>query len=214
MVWSHIENIVGETLPMCIKKILIGTGYDTILSLRNITLKTINHIESHVNNRNPDIVQEFDCCHEAFYKNLKPFKFLPGHCDMLLSLSNTLSNRENMCENSAETLKESGSINEALNFVQAVENNASLPVILKEMVKTALRNSRYNKHNAQYSDIIRYFATYIYIVGGKSCYEVLYNNLPLPSVSTVCKYFFLFLQCYFFKQLIINTFLSYDIFFC
>lgn len=79
-------------------------------------------------------------------------------------------------------------LNQAFNFTQAVENHPSLPVILKEMIKTALRNAEYVKNHAQYSDIIRYFATYIYIIGGRSCYEVLYENLPLPSVSTVCKY--------------------------
>lgn len=192
MVWLKIEQIVGENIPMCVKKILLCCGYDTMLSLQNITMETVNHIEKHVNKHFSNIVQEFDCCHGTFYKNQTVFEFLPGHRDMLITLSRALSKNQVEDKNEPQSNSMSNFLNQAFNscfnFTQAVENHPSLPVILKEMIKTALRNAEYDKNHAQYSDIIRYFATYIYIIGGRSCYEVLYKNLPLPSVSTVCKY--------------------------
>lgn len=184
MLWSEIENIVGETIPPCIEKILICSGYDTLLSLKHISFDTLTQIENHVNRHLPEIVQKFDCCHESFYKQQTEFKFLPGHCDLILALSRALSNYE--IQN--EPKPSNQTFNMTFNLVQAVENHPNLSVILKELIKTALRNAKYEKNNAQYNDIIRYFATHIYIIGGRSCYEVLYKNLPLPSVSTVCEY--------------------------
>lgn len=194
MFWSNIEQIIGESIPMCIKKILLCCGYDTILSLQNISLETINCIEKHVNEHLRNIVQEFNCCHETFYKEQTEFKFLPGHCDLLISLSKVLSIIDSnfkctcKCNFVTQNEPECESLNEAFDFVQAVENHPHLSVLLKDMIKTALRNAKYDKNNAQYTNNIRYFATYLYIIGGRSCYEVLYKNFPLPSVSTVCKY--------------------------
>lgn len=186
MFWSKIEQIVGESIPMCIKKILLCCGYDTMLSLENISVETVNRIEKHVNEHLRHIVQEFDCCHGTFYKEQTTFKFLPGHCDLLITLSRTLSKLDSNSKTQNELMCDP--LNQAFNFVQAIEHHPNLSIILKELIKTALRNAKYDKHNAQYTDIVRYFATYIYIIGGRSCYEVLYKNLPLPSVSTVCKY--------------------------
>ena len=68
-----------------------------------------------------------------------------------------------------------------------IEKEAGFSVILKELILTAIHNGNLSKNNAEYSDIIRYFSTYIYLIGGRSCYEVLSQNLPLPSRSTICK---------------------------
>lgn len=182
MFWAKIDGIAGEVIPMCIKKILSSCGYDTLLSLQNISLETVNRIERHINEHFIDIIQEFDCCHQEYYKEQTIFKFLPGHSDFLIALSRKLSTCEPCCEPTCESKYES------FDIIRAVEDHPSLSLILKEMIKTALRNGIDVKKHAQYADIIRYFATYIFIIGGRSCYEVLYKNLPLPSVSTVRKY--------------------------
>lgn len=182
MFWSKVEEIVGESVPMCVKQILSSCGYNNILSLQNISIETVNRIEKHVNEHSRDIAKDFDCCHKEFYKKQTVFKFLPGHFDLLIEFSRELAKHNIANESKVDRNCES------LDLIQAVENHPSLSVILKEMIKTAIRNGVYGKNNAQYTDIIRYFATYIYIIGGRSCYEVLYKNLPLPSVSTVRKY--------------------------
>lgn len=87
MIWSKIEQIVGENVPLCIKKILSTCGYDSVLSLKNFSVETVNRIEKCVNENFRHIVREFDCCHGIFYKEQTIFKFLPGHCDLLIALS-------------------------------------------------------------------------------------------------------------------------------
>lgn len=59
---------------------------------------------------------------------------------------------------------------------------------MRELIQTALQKENSGKNITRYSDIIRYFATYIFILCGRSCYEVLNKNLPLPSIPTVCMY--------------------------
>lgn len=59
--------------------------------------------------------------------------------------------------------------------------------ILNKLIKTAEFNELKDKNHATYSDEIRYFATYIFLLCGRSCYEMLRSNLPIPSVKTICK---------------------------
>lgn len=192
MFWLKVEEIIGENIPMCIKKILLSCGYDTMLSLQNISLGTVERIEKHVNEHICNIAQEFDCCHKDFYMKQTVFKFLPGHCDLLITLSRVLSNSTcNREQDPVYQLDHGRNIEpkyESLHFTNTIKNHPSLSVILKELIMTAVRNGLKGNTNSQYTDVIRYFATYIYIIGGRACYEVLYKNLPLPSVSTVCKF--------------------------
>ena len=92
MFWVKIENIIGETIPDCIKNILTKTGYDTLSSLKQIS---VEKIENHVNENWNSIIQKFDCCleccHHDYYQNQKPFRFLPGHHDLLLTLSQNIN---------------------------------------------------------------------------------------------------------------------------
>lgn len=171
MFWLKVEKIVGETIPKCVKKILVSCGYDTIISLKNISSESVIQMENHINMYARDVIQQLDCCNHDFYKNQQIFKLLPGHRDCILSLPKLMS----------QELNSDGIL------IQAVEKHTSLSVMLRELVKTGIQNGKQAKNRAQYSDIIRYFATYIFILCGRSCYEVLYENLPLPSVKTLCK---------------------------
>lgn len=177
MVFSKVEEIIGEPIPKCIKKILSLCGYDTMLYLGNISAESLSQIESNINIYHRDIMQNFECSHADLYKNQDVFHLLPGHSDLLIAISNCIKKNgfESKCHTKYELL------------IEEIKENSALSVIMKELTKTALRNENVEKHNAQYSDIMRYFATYIFLLCGRSCYEVLYKNLPLPSISTVCK---------------------------
>lgn len=62
-----------------------------------------------------------------------------------------------------------------------------LPIsfILKLMVKVAIKNhSRDQRHN-EFPVEIQHFATYIHMMSGKACYEVLCENL-LSQANTIC----------------------------
>lgn len=189
MNWLKIERILGEDIPECIKKILSCSGYDTMLSLKNINLE---RIEKHINEHCRDLIQGLDCCHHEFYQKQEVFRFLPGHGDFLSTLSNYMCNHIE-AEAASKTEVRSGRTSDNLRLAEMVKQMSGFSVILKELILTAIKNADSSKNNAEYSDIIRYFATYVYIIGGRSCYEILHQNLPLPSRSTICKTTILFI---------------------
>lgn len=57
--------------------------------------------------------------------------------------------------------------------------------IMQELLKTAAQNANVAPARYRYSEVVQWFSTYIFLVGGRSAYEFLASNLPLPSVSTV-----------------------------
>lgn len=175
MFYSRVEEIVGEQIPTCIKTILTSCGFNSLLSLRNISVESLVLIESHMNTHGQNFIQLFDCCHAEIYKTQREFKLIPGHRNVILSIS----------EHVALYLKNRTSETQCESLLQALSD---MSLILKELVRTAVQNQNQPKNKAQYSDCIRYFATYVFTLCGRSCYEVLYRNLPLPSISTVCKY--------------------------
>lgn len=179
MFWNKIEKNVGENLPKCVKKILESCGYSTIISLKNISSNSIIQIENHINTFGDEVIQQLDCCNHEFYRNQhrtqQVFKLLPGHRECILSLPNLFS----------QTSRTDITTDDSL--LREIRRRAGISKLLFELVKTAIQNEKYAKNSAQYSDIVRYFASFIYIMCGRSCYDVLYQNLPRPSISTICK---------------------------
>lgn len=102
MVSSEVEDIIGECIPICIKNILLSCGYDTVLSLENISIVNLKEIESHMNTHCRDVIQKFDCCHGEFYKAQTNFKLLPGHRSLILAVSKHIQkhfNEKNIAAN-------------------------------------------------------------------------------------------------------------------
>lgn len=118
---------------------------------------SIANIEKTINDQFASTVQTFDCCYSDYYKSQQQFKFLPGHADLLRGISK-------------------------VNFTA---QNSDFSPTLQSTVNDFHREK--GNHRAKYSDFNRYFATYIFLKAGRSCYEFLCNNLPLPSVKTVCE---------------------------
>lgn len=106
------------------------------------------------------------------YKEEERFEFLPGHQSTLLSLRNKIE------------CMQSQSVDQALNFVTDVDNDhveefiekSKYTIILREFMKTADKN--WNKPNTaqRYDDIVRYFAAYVFLLCGRTCYETLNEN--------------------------------------
>lgn len=165
MNWQKLEEIIGESVPNCLKTFLSLCAYDTLASIQNISIESIQDIERHMSTCT-DAVQLLDCCHSEIYKNQREFKLLPGHRDFLLSMS---SYRKNDFTAS-----------------QSPEQTSTFPV-LQAMILTTNQNMQNNKHHAHYNELIRYFSTYVYLLAGRACYEFLRSNLGLPSTKTVCK---------------------------
>lgn len=158
-----LEVLLGESLPPELSKILVESGYDTLLSLQNLDSEAICDIEHFVNT-------DRSITKHTSYENQGHFRLKPGHRLFLMQLAEKIRSK-NLVEN-----------------IHIAEKNQS-PVysyILKKLIATAQANSAKDPKRYRYSEELRYFATYIYIMCGKSCYEVLSANLPLPKVTSVC----------------------------
>lgn len=165
MEWRDIEKEIGS-IPPCLKVLLNATGYDSFASIIELSSEKICELEQYITSNG--IVGDLECCHSQTYKNQKKFAFLPGHRTILKTLPETIK-------------KINSDRQENLNL-----NHRS--VVLNELIKCSDENAQKNKNQAQYSQIIKDFFTYIYLLGGKNCYETLKANLPIPSTKTIRKF--------------------------
>lgn len=172
MIWNRFENFIGEKIPRCIKTALEMCCFDTILSLCEIKPIHIGIIENHINQHRHEQIEKMHCNHSDYYRNIEKFRFLPGHEAIILALPKYATQFQ-------EVLKSS---------VVDTETKTDFTLILNEMIKTAESNKDKDSNHATYSDTIRFFATYVFLMCGRSCYEMLRTNLPLPSTKTICEY--------------------------
>lgn len=193
MDWYEVEKLCKESLPSCVKKILSWSGYNTILSLQAISSESLLQIETHINIHCLGMIKNLDCCYSEFYSEQKLFKLLPGHQDLILEvakvikcqLHDQLSQNSHFSHESNKRVTCGVSVKNAYDFNEYIKKHCGLSTIMKELIQTALKNSKSHKNHAEYSDILRFFATYIFLLCGRSCYKVLCDNLPFPSISTV-----------------------------
>lgn len=59
---------------------------------------------------------------------------------------------------------------------------------LNDLKEMALQNGDKNKYGNRFNDNIKLFATYIFIIAGRQFYEIVQQNLPLPSLSSISSY--------------------------
>lgn len=106
-VWSDLENFLSFKYPKVIKNILNICGFDNSLSLKGINEETIKLIEETVN-ENTSVLKG------SVYEAKLPFKFLPGHKILILSIPKHIvdfkakkQSKANKSGNSSERPKES-----------------------------------------------------------------------------------------------------------
>lgn len=87
--------------------------------------------------------------------------------------------------------------------MQNNDEQTEYSVILSQLIKTAERNKNKSKHANYYSDTIKYFSTYIFLLCGRTCYETLCRNLPIPSTKTICECIYL-IEIFFWILLVYN----------
>lgn len=121
-------------------------------------------------------MEKLNCCHSATYKSQiinKTFEFVPGHHALILELGKRCVSKEIVDKITEKTIKD---INEP-----AFSN------LLTELAKTAHANFEQPKNLNRYSDIIKCFAMYTFMICGKFFYQIMSKNLPMPATSTVRK---------------------------
>lgn len=168
MNWIGFEKFIGEEIPQCVKRVLSLCGYDSFFSLSEINEGHIKSMENHITVNYMEEIKSFDCCYSEYYKNQGVFQFLPGHAATVEALPKYVEKYK-------------------VFYQPDLKLNGRYSPILEELIRTAESNLFKDKHHAAYSDSIRYFATYVFLLCGRSCYEFLSANLPLPSTKTICK---------------------------
>lgn len=169
--WSGFENFIGEEYPSCVKGLLFRCGYNNFISLKEINESIIPKIEYFINENLKDYINELSCCYSLHYQTQSTFQFLPGHETILLALPKYI-------EKYMESIR-----------LRKTEQCGRFSFILEQMIATAESNLLKDKNGLRYPDSIRYFSTYIFLVCGRFCYEMLRSNLPMPSTKTICKSF-------------------------
>lgn len=165
--FNKIINNLGEPIPLCIQSFLCECGFTTLSSIRGINTSSVVEIENHIQSYGSEMIRNLSCCFSKIYNAQERFKLLPGHRAFILELPKYLSECEQIAVNP---------IDQSFSFV------------LQEIIKTAQLNFGKGSNNHVFNDKMRYFSTYVFLLCGRSCYEFLRQNLPLPSVRTVCKF--------------------------
>lgn len=111
---------------------------------------------------------------------IEDFSFLPGHATMLLALPDLVEEYDRA--NKPCTAN-----------VNSLIDSLPLSFLMKEMIRTATNNSAKDPKHRQFSKIIQNFATYLYMICGKTAYEILSQNLPIPVANTICEFYKFFL---------------------
>lgn len=185
--WANFENCVGQNVPMFLKLLLWKTGYDSMVSIKQISTHTIRSLEQFVQKRKNQILSDVFRTLELSggndhslndYKEQEVFEFLPGHRTILLSLRHKIECMQSQAVDLTAVDNEN---------VENMIQGAKYSIVLREFMKTADKNWNKSKPAHRYNDVVKYFSTYIFLLCGRTCYETLNKNLPMPSTKTICE---------------------------
>lgn len=155
-------------MPSVLSDVLNKSGYDNAFSIENMNDVEINSIETFVQDH-------LQLVNSDPYAQMDKFRLLPGHRTFLLRLPEAMKRFVSESKLQPETSK------------KRLIDSLPLSFLMKEMIHNAISNAEKDPNNRRYSETIQYFATYIYMFCGKACYEILSNNLPIPSVNSICE---------------------------
>lgn len=161
----ELQKLIGSEIPPLIVKLLLSAGFDSKIALRELDTNCIGAIEEHTQKNRHLLLG-------TVYEHENQFELLPGHRKVILKLSKY--------------------VNE-LAVAKPVDNvsfqRPELSLILRSLLEMAEMNSNKLPKGFRYSEIIRNFATYIFLMCGRACYDTLCANLPIPKTDTIGKYF-------------------------
>lgn len=167
-VFSEIEEILCETIPKPLIYILSESGFTSKLALKTINKEHILQIEIFIETNYEKLSSGLV---GSIYENRRPFKIIPGHCAFILSLPAYV----NQVKNVKKTFLEKSRCPNIFSFV------------LRTLIEIAEKNAGRDPKGRRFDESIQHFATYLYMMSGKACYETLAANLPIPQSNTICK---------------------------
>lgn len=163
-----LEKSFRKELPECLVKILKVCGFTSKAVLKHIDTETVNILEKFCN-QNREFVKS--ALIGSLYENMQPFQFVPGHRILLLNMPKYVVSNQSI-------------------DTRAVSDDSMVTysTIMKSLIENAKKNLDRSDTGNRYNSISKAYATYLYLMAGKACYECLCANLPLPKADTVCKY--------------------------
>ena len=186
-IFDDLEDLLDIQISQCVKTILYHSGFDTELSIVNMNENDLPQIENYVNHvANASFKALFNtlkCCFSDIYKEAiekQQFKFIEEHKNLILGLSAKIE-----LKNSSQGAETPFFLEQLKDISRYFKENPALPNMIGELLETALKNYKKTPNLNRYSEVIKDFATYIYLLCGRQCYEVLSCNLSLPAASTI-----------------------------
>lgn len=163
-IYDDLSEVLGVEIPEIVTHILKKSGFDCRTTLALINLETIAEIEEYVNENCEILVG-------SSFENMVPFSFLPGHRIILRNMFEYMDQLKNSESN-----------------IERKMDLSQFPYLLKCFIETAQSHANKSVKAFRYSEHIQSFSTLIYMMCGKSCFETLTANLPIPKASTVRKF--------------------------
>lgn len=196
--FTKLEQFIGDEIPKSLKILLQACGYDSLLSLKQISTDKIDELEEFIQIRwekfvckldemGQEMGNEIDDGSAAEYMKQECFVFLPGHRTILSSLPRQIKEMQSTHQSFVNSGPDLVNKRSAI-YEQPREQQVEYSHILSQMIITANMNKNQPKQANRYPDDIKYFSTYIYLLCGRTCYETLTTNLPIPSTKTVREY--------------------------
>lgn len=176
-IFIRLEHVLGEKIPECLVEFLKASGFDTELAIEHIDTNTIHEIETFVETNR---VIFDNLLSKSIYKSIQPFKFAPGHRILLKKIPGLISSIKN------DKLE-----------LKTARNTPIHSIVLRALLEMAEKNSPDHPKANRYNTIIQWFSVYIFLLCGRSCYETLSTNLPIPQASTICKLIYVFTISFF-----------------
>lgn len=163
-----LENQIDKVIPKEVVYILTASGFDSKFSIKNLTHESIKEIEGFFNTNYSELSNGLV---GTRYENTRPFRILPGHQALIKSLPQYI-----------EHIQE-------INQPPAATNDFSY--VLKLILESAENNIGREPKGRRYNESLSSYATFIYLMCGRACYEALSANLPIPQANTICEFTYL-----------------------
>lgn len=176
-IFDKLQYVLGEKFPGCLVEFLKASGFDSLFTCQHIDTNAISEIEKFVE-ANRDTFDNI--LSKSLYKFIQPFKFAPGHRILLNKIPGLISSIE----------KDKIELNITC-------GTSIYSTVLRALLEVADKNSPDHPKANRYNTIIQWFSVYIFLLCGRSCYETLSTNLPIPQASTICKLIYVFTISFF-----------------
>lgn len=158
---SIIENQNDDEIPESVVYILYNTGFTTKAALKSINEESVKDIEAYFDENFNELI-----CGLPDNQYKRPFRILPGHRAIILSIPSMITTEIKSVKNDSKS-----------------SNDVSF--VLKWLIDTSEQNVGRQLTGRRYEKKLQLFATYLYLMCGRSCYETLHANLPIPAADTI-----------------------------